>query len=111
MSDGYDWNLSSIEVLEGLPEEAKRELESKCVWKRFIENDAIVDKDMTTDDVFFIIFGHARVVHRVEGGEEVNIASIEAGDTIGAISAIDGGRRSATVIANVDLRHSNSGER
>ena len=52
------------------------------------------------DDVFFLVFGH--VVHRIEGGEEINIAQLDAGETIGAISAIDGGRRSATVIANVD---------
>ena len=102
MSDGKDWNLSSIRVLVGLPENDMRELESNCVWKRFIAGDAIVDKDTPTDDVYFLVFGHARVVHRIDGGDEINIAQLDAGETIGAISAIDGGRRSATVIANVD---------
>jgi len=102
MSEGYNWNLSGIKVLKGLPKDAMSKLEVQCAWKRFLENDVIVDKDTLTDGVFFIVFGNARVVHQIGGGEEVNIATLEIGDTVGEMSAIDGGRRSATVIANLE---------
>ena len=53
-------------------------------------------------DVFLILKGRMRVVVTSEGGREITYDIIDPGETIGELSAIDGGKRSARVLAEQD---------
>ncbi|MBM3510352.1 MAG: Crp/Fnr family transcriptional regulator [Alphaproteobacteria bacterium] len=102
MSDTSVPTLETIKVLESLTEQDRQALESKCTIRRFASGEILVDERTSTNDVFFLVSGRARVVRFTFEKEEVKIATIEAGDTIGHLHAIDGGGRSATVIADRD---------
>jgi CRP/FNR family cyclic AMP-dependent transcriptional regulator len=47
--------------------------------------------------------GTARVVHYLPGEDEITIATVTAGDTVGEIAAVDGLGRSATIIADEEV--------
>ncbi|HEX9464866.1 MAG TPA: Crp/Fnr family transcriptional regulator [Alphaproteobacteria bacterium] len=78
-------------------------LETKCTFRRLAPGEVVVDRFSANVAVFFMISGAARVVHYVGDGvgdgQEITIAMVAAGDTLGEISAIDGLGRSATVVA------------
>ena len=95
-------SLSGIAMLRHLPQEERKLLEQKCVFRRFAAGDVVLDRFSRSVAVYFIVHGAARVVHHVIDQQEVTIATVTAGDTIGEISAIDGLGRSATVIAEED---------
>ena len=54
-------------------------------------------------DVFLILKGRARAVVTSEGGREITYDIIEEGETIGELAAIDGGARSARVLAEDEV--------
>ncbi len=92
-------SLAGITMLRHLSIGERESLEGKCVFRRFIANETVLDRFSASVAVYFIISGTARVVHHVADQQEITIATIGAGDTIGEISAIDGLGRSATVMA------------
>jgi CRP/FNR family transcriptional regulator, cyclic AMP receptor protein len=94
--------LSGVKILRSLPEDQRRVLETRCTFRRFGPGAPLMDRFSEASAVFFIISGRARVVHTLDGTDEVTIALVSDGDTLGEISAIDGGGASATVIAEDD---------
>ena len=50
------------------------------------------------DEVYFVVEGSLEVVHQSEQGDVV-VGSLAAGDVVGEITAVVGGRRTATVRA------------
>ncbi len=95
-------SLAGIALLRRLPPKERTELEKRCSFRNFSGGDVILDRFSASVGVFFLVTGTARVVHYVADHEEITIATITAGDTIGDISAIDGLGRSATVVADSD---------
>jgi CRP/FNR family transcriptional regulator, cyclic AMP receptor protein len=95
-------SLDNVKVLRTLPAEERRALETRCSFRRFAANEPLMEHFTQSSLVRFIIAGRARVVHRLDGGDEVTIAVVSAGDALGEISAIDGGGASASVIAEED---------
>ncbi|MGQ0662220.1 MAG: Crp/Fnr family transcriptional regulator [Pseudomonadota bacterium] len=103
--DDSSWTLAGIKILEGLTPAEIRELDTKCVWRRFAADAVIVDRNDATSEMFYLIGGKARVVHRVDDGrkvEEITFATLTPGAMFGEIAAIDGHGRSASVVANED---------
>jgi CRP-like cAMP-binding protein len=92
-------SLDVVKVLQLVPEEERRYLETRCLFRRIAAGDVLMERFGVGKAVYFIIAGRARVVHAVEGQDEVTIATVSDGDALGEISAIDGGRASATIIA------------
>jgi len=95
-------SLSVISMLQRLSDEERRALEGKCIFRRIVSGAVVVDRFTPSEAVYFMISGTARVVHYVADHQEITIATVSAGDTIGEISAIDGLGRSATVVAEDD---------
>jgi CRP/FNR family transcriptional regulator, cyclic AMP receptor protein len=58
----------------------------------------------TTDEVFVILEGNARVAVHSEDGRLVDFADAGPGELVGFIAAIDGGPRTASVIAREPMR-------
>ena len=73
--------------------------ERRCLWRRFEENETVVDYQDESSDVYFIISGEVRVLIRTPAGKEIILAEMRAGEFFGELSAIDGVKRSANVTA------------
>lgn len=95
-------SLTGIALLRHVSDEEREGLATKCSFRRLAAGQVILDRFSASVGIFFLLTGTARVVHHTAGGDEITIATITAGDTLGDISAIDGQGRSATVIAEDD---------
>ncbi|HYM31455.1 MAG TPA: Crp/Fnr family transcriptional regulator [Candidatus Cybelea sp.] len=93
-------SLAGIRLLKPLPAEERAELEKRCAYRRFATGQTVLENDRIGIGVFFMISGAARVVHYVADHQEITIAAVVPGDTLGEISAIDSLGRAATVIAD-----------
>jgi CRP/FNR family cyclic AMP-dependent transcriptional regulator len=71
----------------------------RCIWRRFVEGETIVDYEDDSSDVYFIIAGEVRVLIRTQAGKEIILAEMRAGQFFGELAAIDGAKRSANVTA------------
>lgn len=69
--------------------------------KRFKRGDNIVERGQTSNALFIILSGRARVMMTDSKGREVILAGMRTGDHIGEMSLIDGMPHSATVRAEV----------
>jgi CRP-like cAMP-binding protein len=96
------FSLAGIALLRHVGDEERENLATKCTYRRFAAGQVILDRFSASVGVFFLISGAARVVHQVADRDEITIATITAGDTMGEISAIDGYGRSASVVAEED---------
>jgi CRP/FNR family transcriptional regulator, cyclic AMP receptor protein len=96
------FSLAGVKILSTVPQDELRHLETRCTYRRVPAGDVLMQRFGESSAVYFILAGHARVVHMVDGKEEITIASVSDGDALGEISAIDGGGASATVVAEED---------
>jgi CRP-like cAMP-binding protein len=94
--------LGEIRLLASLSAAELIALEQRCRWRRYRAGEQILDRDSTTRDVLFIAQGRIRVVNYAASGREIAFAVVEAGGHVGELSAIDGERRSASVVAVTD---------
>jgi CRP/FNR family transcriptional regulator, cyclic AMP receptor protein len=95
-------SLAGVKILRAVPDDECRRLETKCTYRRLAPGDVLMTRFTSGAAVYFILAGRARVVHFLDGQDEVTIATISVGEAIGEISAIDGGTASATVVAEED---------
>jgi len=91
--------LDNVALLRRLSSDERKALETKCAFRRVDAGEVVLDRFSANVAVYFLTAGSARVVHYVADGQEITIATVAAGDTIGEISAIDGLGRSASVVA------------
>ena len=92
-------SLDKIPVLAPLPEAVRRELEKRCVWKEYKNDEQIIDRESESRDVYFVVGGVVRIVNYSYSGREVSYDEIRAGGMFGELSAIDGKPRSASVVS------------
>ncbi|MEK9647487.1 MAG: Crp/Fnr family transcriptional regulator, partial [Alphaproteobacteria bacterium] len=78
---------------------ARDALAARCTCRSFRYHQETISREMETRGVFFVVSGSVRVVNWSYSGREVSFDDIHAGGTFGALDAIDGGARSASVIA------------
>lgn len=91
--------LERIELLCGLSTTARAEVEKACQWRRFAAGEQILDRNSDSRDVYFVVDGSVEVVNYSGNGREISYAVVPAGGYFGELSAIDGERRSASVVA------------
>jgi CRP/FNR family cyclic AMP-dependent transcriptional regulator len=94
--------LENVKILSSVPEEERRYLETRCSFRRIAPGAVLMERFGLGNCMYFLTQGRARIVHRLDGQDEFTIATVSEGDTLGEISAIDGGTSSATVIAEED---------
>jgi CRP-like cAMP-binding protein len=92
-------HLQRLTIFAGLPQEALERIRRRCRWRRYEPGEPIVDYLDSSDDVFFIAAGEARVTIYSLAGKAVSFRDLGAGDVFGEYPAIDGGPRSASVEA------------
>lgn len=92
-------SLDGIDILRPLTPEARAATARRCRWRRFDEGEQILDQHGGTRDVCFVVRGRVRVVNHSASGREISFDDIPAGGTVGEMAAVDGGPRSASVVA------------
>jgi len=92
-------SLAASTLLQDLPPERIKDLDQRCRWRNFEADQVIINLDDESTDVYFIIWGDVRVTVFSETGKTVIIQDLKTGHHFGEFSAIDGGRRSASIVA------------
>ena len=96
--------LERIELLSDLSPAARAEVERACQWRRFANGEQILDRNSDSRDVYFVVEGNVEVVNYSGNGREISYAIVPAGGYFGELSAVDGERRSASVVAQGNCR-------
>jgi len=92
-------SLDRVEILKPLTPAERRAVAQRCRWKTWNPEEQIINRDTDSNDVYFVSSGTARVVMYGIGGREVSFDDVPAGGSFGELAAIDGGKRSANVVA------------
>lgn len=91
--------LDTIHLLRPLTAEQRAAVARQCRWRRFAQDEQLIDHWAEPGDVAFLVEGRARVVSHSAGGREISFHDIDAGEVVGEMSALDGQPRSASVVA------------
>ncbi len=91
--------LAGVTLFEGLDEDERRRLESRCTWRRYSPGELVLERGSESREVLFIVTGSVDILNFSLTGREVAFARLLAGDCFGELAAIDGQPRSASVVA------------
>ena len=95
-------SLESVALFRDLPPQILSRIKSHCLCRCYGPEESIVGHLDTSDDVYFLLTGAARVTIRALDGKAVTFRELTAGGMFGEYAAIDGRPRSATVEARTD---------
>jgi CRP/FNR family transcriptional regulator, cyclic AMP receptor protein len=93
------YSLESIAIFRGLSSSTLERIKRRCSCRRYEPRESIVDHLDTSDEVFFLLTGNARVTIHSTDGKLVNFRELSPGGMFGEYAAIDGRPRSANVEA------------
>ena len=88
-----------MELFQELDEPGRRALASELQVLELAAGDALVRQGEDADSLFVILEGRLAVVLEREGEQEQQVSELGAGNVVGEIALIAGGKRSATVRA------------
>ncbi len=100
ITQSSEHNLRGSKLLADMPGDAIVELEKECRWLELGPDEAIMERDDGSDDVYFIVAGTVRVMNYLGDEREVALADLGPGDQFGELSAVDSLARSARVVGN-----------
>jgi CRP-like cAMP-binding protein len=92
-------SFDRAQLLKSLTQAERDGLVRQCRFRRFAAGEHIIDGQSGSRDVFFVIEGTVRVINYSLSGREVTLDDIAAGGCFGELAALDGGPRSAFVMA------------
>ncbi len=92
-------SLRAIDLFKNIDDETIRELDRRCRWRSYAPGEQIVDHLDESRHVYFVVSGVAQVVIYSSAGRFISFDDLTAGSFFGAIAAIDGMPRSASVVA------------
>ena len=93
------YSLESVAIFRGLPSPVLERIKRRCSCRRYEPRESIVGHLDTSDEVFFLLTGSARVTVRSSDGKAVDFRELSPGGMFGEYAAIDGRPRSANVEA------------
>lgn len=94
--------LQRIGLLEGLKPSDLESLAAQLKWRNYAPGEQVISRDAVDRSVYLVVSGRVQVGAFSPGGRQVTYREIGAGELFGELAAIDGGARSADVIALVD---------
>lgn len=92
-------SLANVEIFAKLPTAEMALIEKRCAWRKYEPGEPILGHLDTSDDVFFVVSGEARVSLYSVQGKEVTYCDLRPGEMFGEYAAIDGEPRSACIEA------------
>ena len=93
------YSLESVAIFRGLSSSTLTRIKRRCSCRRYQPRESIVGHLDTSDEVFFLLAGRARVTVCSTDGKAVNFRELGSGGMFGEYAAIDGRPRSADVEA------------
>jgi len=93
------YSLESVTILRGLSSHALERIKRLCSCRRYEPRELIIDHLDTSDEVFFLLTGNARVTIRSADGKAISFRELGPSGMFGEYAAIDGRPRSANVEA------------
>ena len=91
--------LNRQRLFQDLPLELLQDVQPAVRLQEFGRRDFVLHKGMAGDALLMLVAGRLQVISTSESGKEVGISFINPGDYFGEISLIDGGPRSASIVA------------
>ena len=92
--------LQNIPLFEGLSAAQLEQISKMAVRRKVTRNTTIVRAGDSTDSLFVIVHGSAKVLNRDAEGHEVILSLLATGECFGEMGLIDGSPRSADVVSN-----------
>lgn len=92
-------SLNKIKLFQGLEQSLLSELSQHVRVQTFRKRDFVVEGGSAGEALLMLISGRVQVVAISEEGQESGLNFFEPGDYFGEISLIDGGPRSASIVA------------
>lgn len=92
-------SLFRVRLLQDLKRDAIESLEKRSRWRRYTQGEQILDRKSNSRDVYLVVEGSVEVVNYSVSGREIAFGHVAEGGYFGELSAIDGGQRSANIIA------------
>lgn len=103
MADNSDY-LARVELFAGVPRARLDEMAQFCHRQKLQSGEVLLREGEPGRTLFFVIGGVLRVERYTERGGLVHLAVRSAGDTIGELSILTDGYRTAYVVAHTDVR-------
>lgn len=94
--------LCGVEAFSRLDSAARQELAARCRGDLYRAGQRILGSDDRSGDVYFVISGRVQATVFSLGGRQVTLQDLGPGEMFGELAALDGGARSAHVIAVTD---------
>lgn len=91
--------LSRLPFFRSFDRSALEPLAAVARWRGYAPGQTVIEAGDPSREVALVVEGELRVVTRSSGGHEMILAELRAGSLFGEIAAIDGGQRSANVVA------------
>ncbi len=91
--------LRSILLFQGLEPETEDMIRHFVTIKEYARKEVIFHSDTPGTALFMLCSGRLQIISTNEEGKQVGINFVEPGDIFGEVALIDGGGRSATVVA------------
>jgi len=92
--------LHSIPMFAGVPDTQLEQIAKVALHRKVARHTMIVHAGDSTDSLYVIVSGSAKVLNSDEEGREVIITLLGPGEFFGEMGLIDGSPRSADVVAN-----------
>src|ERR1700693_3538078 len=106
MKDSVAWEagslrrrLSCLPLLSALDESSLAALQAELEWLSVPGGATLFCEDEIADALYVVIAGCLGVTVRGKGGHDVLVARCQAGEIVGEMGLLGGGRRSGTVVA------------
>ena len=90
--------LGRVPLFASLDPKEVRALDLRCIWRKVVAGEWVIDDQSDGAEVFFVIRGHVRVIIGISGRDLI-VRDIRDGEYFGEFSAIDGRPRSASIFA------------
>jgi len=95
--------LAAIKIFRDLPREELARIAAQCRWQHFALHEQIIQYQDQSRDIYFILHGKTRATIYSLSGREVTFRDAGVGEIMGELSAIDGGPRTAYVVALTEI--------
>ena len=93
-------SLVHSRVMAGVANDVVARIEDACAWHAYDVGETLCQRGDPATEFIFLVEGSARVLIHAASGQEVAFADVAAGGHFGELSLVDGGPRSATVVAS-----------
>jgi CRP/FNR family transcriptional regulator, cyclic AMP receptor protein len=94
--------LRQQKLLRNVSDDVIEEISRQIRYKRFGKREFVVHKGDAGSSLLMLMSGRLQVIALSEDGREVGLNFVEPGDYFGELSIIDGGPRSASIIATTE---------